>query len=362
MKNFRPWQVAVLLGALAALIAVVKYGVGTFPSWIYLYDIGRNWSDPSQAQLMGPPADYLQPNFLLAWLAGLAGFLTSASYFTFHLLFAVIAVTVVFWMPVVRQYEPAARLMFIAVAGGPIAALMVMWANGYDALTVIGIVVGSLSRRPWWAFLGWLLSALNHPIVGLIGFAAWAAVVVVQPNAVVRWWRLGLGAVAAGLGWICNEAIMHSWGGYTTRAEWRELVGVGDFWDLLWPSMPVVVFGAVGVGWLVLLHPMARRQWWIRLVIVELVVGSIVLAGVSLDATRVAALVLLAPVLTALIHLSRELNEEVTSDMWKWWAIVAVIVPIPLVFTGEVLHTGWDSFGSLDTALLPPEGYELLGQ
>lgn len=358
----RPWQVAALLGALAALIAVVKYGVGTFPSWVYLYDIGRNWSDPSQAPLMTPPVDYLQSNFLLAWLAGALGFLSAATFFAFHLLFALVAIMVAFWMPVVRRQDSTTRLIFIAVVGGPIAALMVMWANGYDALTVIGLVIGSLSRRPWGAFAGWFLAVLNHPIVGLLGLAAWAVVVILQPSAVARWWRLGVSAFAAGLGWFVNEAIMRSWGGYTTRAEWRELTGVGDFWDLLWPSMPSVVFGAVGVAWLFFLHPMAVRQWWIRLVIVELIVGSILLSGVSLDATRIAALVLLAPVLTAVVHLAQVLGAEKTSDMWTWWAVAGVIVPIPLVFTGEVLYAGWGSFGTLDSALLPPDGYDLIGQ
>lgn len=362
MSNLRTWQVAVLLGGMAAGIAVVKYGVSTFPSWVYLFDIGQYWTNPWQAPLMSPPADYLQPNFLLASLTGALGLLSPASFFGFHLLFALVAIMVAFWMPVVCQQDSATRLIFIAVVGGPIAALMMTWANGYDALTVIGVVIGSLSRNPWGVLAGWLLAAFNHPIVGLCGFVAWSIIVAVQPSAIARWWRLGVGAIAVGLGWFGNETIMRSWGGYTTRAEWRELVGVGSFWDLLWPAMPTVVFGAVGVAWLLFLHPAALRQWWIRLVIAELVVGAIVLSGVAVDATRVAALVLLAPVLTAVVHLSQVLGAEKASDMWRWWVVAAVIVPIPLVWNGEMLYSGWGSFVTLDSALLLPENFELVGQ
>ena len=88
MKSLKTWQIAGLLGALAALVVVVKYGVGVFPSWVYLYDIDRNWQDPSLAPLMAPPADYLQPNFALAWIAGVLDLLSASSYFIFHLVVA----------------------------------------------------------------------------------------------------------------------------------------------------------------------------------------------------------------------------------------------------------------------------------
>lgn len=360
MRSLKAWQIAALLGALAALVVVVKYGVSTFPSWVYLYDIGRNWRDPSLAPLMSPPADYLQPNFALAWIAGVLNLLSASSYFIFHLLIALVAVMLPFWMSGVRNQPAAARLVFILVAGGPVAAMLVMWANGYDALTVIGMTIGALARRPWIAALGWLLAAFNHPLIGALGFAAWAVIVLIRPNEVQRWWRIVLAAVTVGFGWWANERIMEMWGGYTSRSEWRELVGLGGFWDLLWPAMPLVLFGSVGVAWLILLHPRARQQWWIRVMIVQAIVVPIAISGLTLDSTRVSALVLYAPLLLVVTAVAKEFGEEVSGDMWRWWAVAAVIIPVPLVFSGELYHVGWTGFAELDSSLKPPDGYELL--
>ena len=360
MRTLKPWQISGLLGALAALVVVVKYGVGAFPSWAYLYDVGRNWQDPSIAPLMTPPADYLQPNFALAWIAGVLDLLSASSYFIFHLFFALLAVMLPFWMTDVRNQPTAARLVFILIAGGPVAAMLVMWANGYDALTVIGMTIGALAHRSWIAALGWLLAAFNHPHIGVLGFAAWALVVLVRPSQIQRWWRIALGAVAVGLGWVINERIMQAWGGYTSRSEWPELVGMGGFWDLLWPAMPFVLFGSVGLAWLIFLHPQARQRFWVRVVILEAIVAPIVISGITLDSTRVSALVLFAPLLLAVTTISKELEDEVGADMWRWWAIAAVIIPVPLVFSGELYHLGWSGFAELDSSLIPPSGYELL--
>jgi len=360
MRSLKTWQIAGLLGALAALVVVVKYGVGTFPSWVYLYDIGRNWRDPSLAPLMSPPADYLQPNFALAWIAGVLDLLSASSYFIFHLFFALVAVMLPFWMTSVRNQPARGRLVFILIAGGPVAAMLVMWANGYDALTVIGMTIGALARRPWIAALGWLLASFNHPLIGALGFVAWAVIVFVRPNEVQRWWRIALGAAAVGLGWLANERIMQAWGGHTSRNEWRELQGLGDFWDLLWPAMPLVLFGSVGVAWLILMHPQARRQLWIRVMIVQAIVAPIVISGLTLDSTRVSALVLFAPLLLTVTAISADLGEEISGDMWRWWAIAAVIIPVPLIFSGKLYHLSWTGFAELDSTLQPPEGYELL--
>jgi hypothetical protein len=309
---------------------------------------------------MAPPADYLQPNFALAWIAGRLGFLSATSYFTFHLIVTVIAVMLPFWMPVVRRQTQSARLLFLVIAGGPVAGLLVVWSNGYDALTVIGISVGALARRPWFAAAGWLVAGFNHPLIGGLSFLAWASVVLFEGRTKERMWRVVAGAAAVSAGWWSNEQLMLSWGGYTSRAEWRELVGLGGFWDLLWPAMPLVLFGSVGVAWLIMLHPDSRNQWWIRLLIVEALVIPIVVSGLTLDSTRVAALILFAPVLFSVSRLGDHLAGPVTQGMWRWWVTAAVIVPIPLIFSGELYYLGWGAFEALDAALKPPEGYELV--
>ena len=41
ITRLRPWQISLLLGLLAALVGLVKYGIGVFPSWIYMYDLSN---------------------------------------------------------------------------------------------------------------------------------------------------------------------------------------------------------------------------------------------------------------------------------------------------------------------------------
>ena len=360
MKSLKTWQIAGLLGALAALVVIVKYGVSVFPSWVYLYDIALNWQDPSGAPTMVPPADYLQPNFSLAWIAGLFGFLTPSSFFVFHLLVTLVAVMLPFWMPRVRSQGRTARLVFILIVGSPVAAILVMWSNGYDALSVIGLTIGALAGRPWISALGWLLVSFNHPQIGFLGFVGWAVVVLVRPMEIQRWWRLGLGALAVGTGWLTNELLMQAWGGYTSRSEWPELVGMGGYWGNLWPAMPIVLFGSAGIVWLILLHPQVRNRLWAQVVMVQAIATPVIISGFTLDATRVSGLILFAPLLAAVTAVASELDDDSCASMWRWWAMAAVIIPVPLVFSGALYHVGWTGFAELDSSLIPPDWYEPL--
>ena len=55
------------------------------------------------------------------------------------------------------------------------------------------------------------------------------------------------------------------------------------------------------------------------------------------------------------------LEEEVVLGAWRNTSLVAVIVPVPVIWSGALLYGGWESFFDLDTALLPPEGYLVPG-
>ena len=98
----RPWQISLLLGFLAALVGLVKYGIGVFPVWIYIHDLSVNWAYPSLSPLMVAPANYLQSNFVDEWLAELFGFTPVVSHFTFH----VVLVIFVIALPNLLQGDP----------------------------------------------------------------------------------------------------------------------------------------------------------------------------------------------------------------------------------------------------------------
>ena len=153
LTRLRPWQSSVLLGFLVAIVGLVKYGIGVFPSWIYMYDLSVNWSDPTLSSLMVAPADYLQSNFVAAWLAGALGFTTVVSHFAFHVVLAIFAIVLPFLMPVVRSSVARSRFMFIAIAGGATLPVLLLWVNGYDAVTLIGLGFAALCRNKYWAVL-----------------------------------------------------------------------------------------------------------------------------------------------------------------------------------------------------------------
>jgi len=353
-----PWKISLLLGALVAGIAVAKYGVGTYPDWIYPYDLAANWQDPSQSTLLTPPADYLKSNFVAAWLAGFLGLLSATEYFIFHLALALIAIMLPFWMPATLRSPGLSRTLFIVVCGGPVVAFLLLWVNGYDAVTVIGLVIAALSRNPFFGSVGWLLAALNHTSIGIVALVVWIPIVVISDSRGRALSRsaLALGGVAIGIG--LNSLLMNAWGGSTSRLSWFTERGFSEFVDAYWSSMPIVIFSGLGIAWLLFLLPEIRSTAVGRILLIEALGLSLILPIVSLDATRTVGLGILAALLTAVVALQPEI-ERIGKPM-RILALAAAIIPIPIVWSGKLLAIGWGSFLQLDQALQPPDGYVLV--
>jgi len=358
LSQLRPWQSSLLLGILVAFIGLVKYGIGVFPSWIYMYDMSVNWSDPSLSTLMVAPADYLRSNFVAAWVAGAFGFTTVFSHFTFHVLLAIFAIILPFLMPVVRSSVARSRLMFIAIAGGATLPTLLLWANGYDAVTLIGLGFAALCRNKYLAVLGWFIATLNHPSLGILALALWA---------VVSWWsqrsvvRIALAAVGVGLGGFLNGLLMDAWGGSTSRLDWFTERSFDEYVNGFFSSMPLLFFSSLGVLWFVLLRPGVARLSLVRILIAEAVLMSAFLPWITLDTSRTVSLALFAAVLCVVAALPELLEQHDVDVAWRYTSLVAVIVPVPVIWSGALLYGGWESFFELDNALLPPEGYAVLG-
>ena len=352
-----PWQISLLLGLLAALVGLVKYGIGVFPSWIYMYDLSVNWSDPSLSPLMVPPADYLQSNFVAAWVAGALGFTTVVSHFAFHVVLAIFAIVLPFLMPVVRESVARSRLMFIAIAGGATLPVLLLWVNGYDAVTLIGLGFAALCRNKYVAGLGWFIATLNHPSVGIVALVVWA---------IVSWWsnrsvvRIAVAGVGVGLGGFLNGYLMDAWGGSTSRLDWFSEQSFDEYVQGFFSSMPLLFFSSLGVLWFVLLRPSFARLSLVRILIAEAVLLSLILPWITFDTSRTVALSLFAAVLCVVAALPDLLEERDVDSAWRNTSLVASIVPVPVIWSGALLYGGWESFFELDTALLPPEGYAVL--
>ena len=358
ISRLRPWHISLLLGGLVAFIGVVKYGIGVFPSWIYMYDLSVNWSDPSASPILVPPADYLRSNFVAAWLAGALGFTTVTSHFVFHVLLAILAIILPFLMPSVRQSAPRARMMFIAMAGGAVLPVLLLWANGYDAVTVIGLGFAALCRNKYVAVSGWFIATLNHPSVGVVALLAWAVVTLWLHRSSIRA-GVGVIALATGgvvLGGLINSVLMQAWGGSTSRLDWFREQSFSDFASGFFLSMPLLFFSSLGVLWFVLLRPQVFRLGVVRVLIAEAVVLSLVLPWITLDTTRTVVLSLFAAILVVVPVVA---DHQLTWD-WRGMGVVAALVPVPVIWSGALLYGGWESFFNLDTALLPPDGYAVL--
>ena len=358
ITRLRPWQSSLLLGLLVALIGLVKYGIGVFPSWIYMYDLSVNWSDPALSPLMVAPADYLQSNFVAAWVAGALGFTTVVSHFTFHVVIAIFAIVLPFLMPAVRSSVARSRLMFIAIAGGATLPVLLLWANGYDAVTLIGLGFAALCRNKYLAVLGWFIATLNHPSIGILALVLWA---------VVSWWsqrsvvRIAVAALGVALGGALNGYLMDAWGGSTSRLDWFSEQPFDEYVQGFFSSMPLLFFSSLGVLWFVLLRPRVVRLPLVRILIAEAVLLSLLLPWITLDTSRTVAIALFAAMLCVVVALPDLLEERDVDSAWRYTSLVAVIVPVPVIWTGALLYGGWESFFELDTALLPPEGYVVLG-
>ena len=358
IARLRPWQISLLLGLLAALVGLVKYGIGVFPSWIYMYDLSVNWTDPSLSPLMVAPADYLQSNFVAAWVAGALGLTTVVSHFTFHVLLAIFAIALPFLMPVVRSSIARSRLMFIAIAGGATLPVLLLWVNGYDAVTVIGLGFAALCRNKYLAGLGWFIATLNHPSMGILALVVWAG---------VSWWsersvvRVAIAAVAVGLGGFINGFLMDAWGGSTSRLDWFSQREFDEYVQGFFSSMPLLFFSSLGVLWFVLLRPRVFRLGLVRILIAEAVLLSLLLPWITFDTSRTVALALFAAVMCVVAALPDLLEESDVASVWRNTGLVAAIIPVPVIWSGALLYGGWESFFELDTALLPPEGYAVLG-
>jgi hypothetical protein len=208
------------------------------------------------------------------------------------------------------------------------------------------------------AILGWFIATLNHPSIGILALVLWA---------VVSWWsqcsvmRVAVAALGVGLGGFLNGYLMDVWGGSTSRLDWFNQRSFDEYVQGFFSSIPLLFFSSLGVLWFVLLRPRVIRLPLVRILIAEAVLLSLLLPWITFDTSRTVALALFAAVLCVVVALPDLLEERDVDSAWSYTSLVAVIVPVPVIWSGALLYGGWESFFELDTALLPPEGYAVLG-
>ena len=268
-----PWVATSTLAASALVVVTLKYGVSWHPEWARLHDAAANWPAMGDSALITAGDRALLSNISLAWIAGALQATSVRAYFALCWAAAVLALLLPFAM---RRNNPTfARLAFVIIAGGSLAPVLLAWVGGYDAIVVIAAIVAALARRPWLAAAGWLLMGFSHSAVAVAGLLLWAPVMWsgVGNTTRDRGTRLAVSAGAVVIGWLSIRTVTDAWGGSTDRYALFSAIDPVALAASYLSAAPLVLFGALGVGWLLMLRPAAvvtafhphdagRGRWW----------------------------------------------------------------------------------------------------
>ena len=107
--------------------------------------------------------------------------------------------------------------------------------------------------------------------------------------------------------------------------------------------MPVLIFSALGVGWIVLLDKQLLKNPVSKILIAQGIITPIFVSFIALDQSRVTAVLLFAPILVFATHAGQLFSEADLRRVWNRYWLVAVIVPVPLFLGGLIDMTGWQS-------------------
>ena len=222
--------------------------------------------------------------------------------------------------------------------------MLITWIMSYDAVTVIAASIAALARNRYVSWLGFLLMAVNHTPLAVVGLAlAIPVMLLVHGREQVREAviRIVGSVVAVGLGAAYISWVVEGWGGATSRLQWFQALGSEAFRDNFVPWIPLIAFSALGVGWFILSDSSMRSNWVVRLLLVETVVVTIVMPLIVLDQSRVIALSLLVPLFTWIAHAERVNGLPALDQVWRRYAIAAMILPVMLMWEGKFLYVGW---------------------
>lgn len=341
-----PARTSVLLGALLAAVGLAKYGLVMWPGWINLFQVAQNWQDPTVGSLVQPPQDYVLANALPNVLLGALHLNAQPVYVSIQVALALVAIVLPFLMPAVRESAHTSRLAFTMLAGGPALALLLTWIGGYDTVCVIGATLAVLSRNRWSAAAGWLIFAVGHSTLGLVTFVCWIVLMQVGRLAGAErpfLARVLLNAAAlivgSGIVWVVTQ----SWGGITSRMDAFHLYPLSYYGNAWIAGMPLILFSALGVGWIVFLDKSLRRSRAAITLLVLALAMAIALPLVALDETRTLALVL-TPLVLAWVGSARRIHgDQLLNTLWSRYGLAAAIIPIVIVGSGQLLPFGLQS-------------------
>jgi len=332
--------------ALALLIAgFARYGFGLHPEWVRFLDGAQNFPAIYESTLLTVGDRALLSNASLSWLAGLLDATTEPRFIAVGLIVTVVAVTCPFLLRMRSADTRFAQLAFLAIVGGPLLHVLLMWVGGYDAVLTIGLTVGALARNRFLVFSGWFVAALTHSAVTIPALMLWIVftVVVQKTDSPSPWgWKiLRTPVIAVASGWLMIRTLTDAWGGSTDRFALFQSIPYDGILQAYFLSFPLMVFSGLGAAWvLVFLSPLRQlvvTKWFIALS----VFATLSLPLIAVDQTRIVALCMVPITMVWIDSTWPHLTQGDLTRLWKRFAWFGVLVPVPVVWMGTAYFTSW---------------------
>ena len=339
-----PVRMSLALGMLVIAIGMAKYGISMWAGWRNLYEVALSPADPFRSDLRQPPQDYILLNATPSIFLGLAGISEQTVYVSVQVIGSVFALLLPFLMPTSLRNPRQAKLLFLFLVGGPLLPLLLTWIGGYDALVVAGLVLAVLAKRRSVICVGWMIASIGHTSLALLAAILWLVFTLVTSSHrslfrhVASQWPVALGLT---IGFIWTLKVEEIYGGVTSRLEVYLLYPVDYYVQSFLAGLPLLLFSAMGIGWVILLDRDVRQTRPAITALVLVALSSVVIPIFALDQSRVIAVVTL-PILLGWIRLFSESSDEAAvGNLFHRYGVVASLVPVVLVGGGEWLQTGW---------------------
>jgi len=341
-----PRLYSALLGSIVAFIGVVKYGIDIWPGWPNMFAITQNLSNPHASPILAGDQDYILSSPTSALLLGVIPGSNQFVFVSGSVVLALFALLLPFLSPRISHSKDKARILFIFMAGGALLPLLLTWIGSYDPMTVIGLTLALGFRQRTISLAGWILTGFNHSTLGIISLAAVAVILWASPAESTKSDRvkpLLIGALGLFIGFFLNAILINFWGGATSRWELFRGYPFSFYINNTIAAMPMLIFSALGVGWLVLLRPRWLKLPATKALILIGLLLPIALSVTALDQTRVSTLAMFAPIFLFVEKGTNLLARKELRTTWKSLSIAGIIIPIPIYWVGVLEQNGWQS-------------------
>lgn len=322
-------------------LSLVKYGLGIYPSFVAMDSFAQHWQHPMATPAVHGNAGYLLGSPVAAVAAGLLHLTSLRGYLGFSALLACAAIAAPFATRAVRHSGELRLGVALLVVGGAVPALLLDWVGSYDPVSMAAAAVAALASNPAVSACAWAVFAFNNAPQAALALVVYALVLWADGRwaAVARVAAGGAGALA---GYIGIRWLTASWGGGVSQVTLAGQDGLDVFGRDVLGYWPVIVFSALGVGWLLLLDPRVRRLVAARVFFDAAVVIALFLPLLVLDASRIVAGTLWPGMLLAVQLAVVRLGPGPARSCMARLLPAALVVVVVLDWDGSLVYAGWD--------------------